>query len=333
MQGEVATMTRRFINQLGDRETVKEVFLLGDKQLRQNRNGNLYLQMRLSDRTGSLTGMMWNASDEVARGIDNGDFVHVEGATQFYNGNLQIIVKCVEPAELGSIAEEDFIQVSQAEVERLTSQLVSMLRGLGSLPLRSLAECFLGDDEFMRKFRMAPAAVKNHHAFRSGLLAHVVTLMRVCRAVAEFYPRLDRELLVMGAFLHDVGKIDELDYDRDLAYTDEGQLVGHLVMGVSILDQKLAEVARLTGEPFPEQLALRLKHMIISHHGKLEFGSPKVPMTPEAVALHYLDDLDAKLHWYQQVIEEDVNTDSRWTPFQPNLGRKLFKGESSEAAR
>jgi 3'-5' exoribonuclease len=319
-------MARRFINQLGEHETVREVFLVGNKQLRQNRNGNLYLQMQLSDRTGSVNGMMWNANDHIASTFKNGDFIEIQGTSQFYNGAMQIIVNSLETAKEDSVDHEDFIFVSQQDVESFVAEISELLRGMQNPHLRNLAETFLADEEFMKKLSLAPAAVKHHHAYHGGLLEHVTNLMKVAHAVAPFYPAVDHDLLLMGAFLHDLGKIEELTYQRDLAYSDAGQMIGHLVMGVELVDRKTAEAEKLTGEPLPAALVTRLKHMIVSHHGKYEFGSPKLPMTYEAVALHLLDDLDAKIHQFQQIVDGDVNEDSNWTVFQPSLGRKLFKG-------
>ncbi len=160
-------------------------------------------------------------------------------------------------------------------------------------------------------------------------MEHVVSLMELTAVVAARYPDLDAELLLLGAFLHDIGKVDELTYERELGYSDEGQLVGHLVMGVELLRQKIQESQTLCSEPFPAELQLLLKHLILSHHGEYEFGSPKLPMIPEAVTLHYLDNLDAKLQMFSSLIQNDANTDSNWTPFQPNIGRKLFKATTS----
>lgn len=319
-------MARRFVAELGESENLDQVFLVSEKQLRPNRSGNLYLQVRLSDRTGSLTGMMWNAKNSVYGSFENGDFLRVLGTTQFYNGNLQIILNRVERVDPHSVEETDFVTLTEASVDRLAARLTDLLRDMASIPLRDLAECFLMDDEFMRKFTTAPAGVKNHHAYRGGLLEHVVSLMELCKVVAPRYPEIDPDLLIMGAFLHDMGKIDELTYDRELGYSDEGQLIGHLVMAVSMLEAMIRKAEQLSGEAFPIELALRLKHMIVSHHGEYEYGSPKLPMTPEAVALHFLDNLDAKLHCINRLIQEDVNSDSNWTPFQSILGRKLFKG-------
>jgi 3'-5' exoribonuclease len=322
-------MPRRFLNQLGEREAIKDTFLLGDKQLRHNRNGNLYLQMRLSDKTATVNAMLWNAKQDTAADVANGDYVQIEGTTQLFNGALQIIVTKITKAVGSEINEEDYQQISPAQVESFQMQLSDMLEEIADEDLRELAKQFLSDPSFMAKFCRAPAAVKNHHAHHGGLLAHVVQLMRLAQVVVELYPNVDQDLVLMGAFLHDVGKIDELYYERDLGYTDEGQLIGHLVMGVSILERKIDETVARTGKPFPEDLALRLKHMIVSHHGKLEFGSPKVPMTAEAFILHYLDDLDAKLASLQQIVSADANAGSAWTPFHPGMGRKIFKSRKT----
>ena len=206
------------------------------------------------------------------------------------------------------------------------ARLREVLLAMNNPHLRGLVECFLIDDEFVRKFTTAPAGIKNHHAYQGGLVEHVVTLLNVADRITDLYPEIDRDLLLTGIFLHDIGKVDELSYDRAFAYTDEGQLVGHLVMGVEMLAREGRAVPKLTGEPFPPELLLRLKHMIVSHHGSYEFGSPKLPMTLEAIALHYLDNLDAKIHAFGREIRDDPSRDSSWTPFQQSLGRRLYKG-------
>lgn len=319
-------MARRFINQLTERDTIDQVFLVADKQLRANRNGNLYVQIRLSDKTGSLTGMLWNASESIYNSFENGCYLRVQGTTQLYNGALQMIVTRIERVDPTSVDEADFVTVRAAELEKLAARLAELLRGMKNVHLRALAESFLIDEAFMAKFTSAPAGVKNHHAHRGGLLQHVVSLMEVCAAVAPLYPEIDPDLLRIGAFLHDAGKIDELSYERDLGYTDEGQLIGHLVMAVGMVKEKVREAEKLSGETFPRELQLRIEHMIVSHHGEYEFGSPKLPMTLEAIALHYLDNLDAKLYSVGQMLREDMNSESPWTSYNQAMGRKFFKG-------
>jgi 3'-5' exoribonuclease len=317
---------RRYVNQLGERENIDQVFLVADKQLRANRNGNLYLQLRLTDKTGSLTGMLWNANDSVFNSVETGNYLRVAGTTQVYNGQLQMIVTRIEPTDPRQIDDQDFVTVSSEEIERLAKRLSELLRGMANVHLRNLAECFLADDEFMGKFMVAPAGIKNHHAYRGGLLAHVVSLMEACRVVAPLYPELDADMLLMGAFLHDAGKIDELLYEREFGYSDAGQLIGHVVMILSTIEDKVAESERLAGDKFPDELLLRLKHMVVSHHGEYAYGSPKLPMTLEAIALHLLDNLDAKLYSVAQIMKEDAGGESAWTSYNQALGRKFFKG-------
>jgi 3'-5' exoribonuclease len=325
-------MTRRYVNQLTNGDTVDEDFLVADKQLRANRQGNLYLHLDLRDKTGTVGARLWNASEGLARTFEPGDFLHVRGKTQVFQGALQVILSHIEVIDPNRVEPDDFLPRSTQNVGRLTARLREVLFGMSNPHLKALVECFLIDEDFVRKFTSAPAGVKNHHAYNGGLLEHVVTLLNLAERVAEIYPDLDRDLLMTGVFLHDIGKVDELSYDRAFSYTDEGQLVGHLVMGVEMLRDKVERTVDLTGEPFPAELLLRLKHMIVSHHGTHEFGSPKLPMTLEAVALHYLDNLDAKVHAFTREIRDDPCRESSWTPFQQSLGRRLFKGTPSAEA-
>jgi len=318
-------MSRRFVNQLGHQQTISEVFLASNKQLRSNRNGNLYLQVDLSDRTGLLPGLMWNATDDDYAKFENGDYVQVGGTTQIYQGGLQIIANNIARVPAEKVNAEDFTRLGPQGIDALAGRLAEMLRTIQNPHLRNLADCFLIDERFMEKFTSAPAGIKNHHAYHGGLLEHVTNLMEVVLLVKDRYPQLDPDLLLIGAFLHDVGKIEELSYERDFAYTDEGQMLGHLVMAVSLLDRKVAEAQRLAGEPIPAELVMRVKHMIVSHHGEYAYGSPKLPMTLEAIALHHLDNLDAKLHGFKSLIDTDPNKDSNFTAYQPNLGRKIYK--------
>lgn len=324
-------MTRRFVQQMADGDAIDEVYLVTDKQLRANRNGNLYLQLELRDRTGAISARLWNAGEHLFRSFDVGDFLLVKGKVQLFQGSLQMILSHIDRSETEKVDLVDFLPHTEQDVSKLLERLRSILLKLGNPHLRALAECFLMDDEFVRGFCQAPAGVRNHHAYIGGLLEHVVTLLDVADRVLPLYPLLDRDLLLSGVFLHDVGKVRELSYGRTFAYTDEGQLIGHLIIGVEMLNEKAAQVPDLTGEPFPTELLLRLKHMILSHHGTYEFGSPKLPMTPEAIALHHLDNLDAKVHSFTRDIREDRNNSSSWTPFNQALQRRLFKGTADGA--
>ena len=323
----MSTVTeRRFVSQLAHNEHVSQVFLASDKQLRPNRNGNLYLQLQLSDRSGAIATRLWNASENDYRGFENGDFVLVDGQTQLFQGNMQMIANSIRRARSDEVDETDFVTLQSAEIDRMAARLAEILRSIRTPELRNLAECFLMDGEFMTKFAAAPAGMKNHHAYRGGLLEHVVGLMELVLLVAPRYPQLDQDKLLVGAFLHDSAKTDELSYERDIAYTDEGQLLGHMILAISLIDEKVAEAERLSGESFPKSLVTEIKHMVISHHGEYEYGSSKLPMTLEAVALHHLDNLDAKMASFTQLIKDCPNVESNWTQYHANLGRKLYKG-------
>lgn len=323
-------MSRRYATQLAHNEQVQQVFIATDKNLRPNRNGNYYLQLGLADRSGSIDARLWNASEKDYKDFDNGDYVMVDGSTQLFQGNMQLIINSIRRARPDEVDEGDFMVRQPAEIDQLATRLAEMLRGMKTPELKNLAECFLMDDQFMGKFTRAPAGMKNHHAYQGGLLEHVVSVMELVLLVAPRYPQLDADKLLMGAFLHDASKVDELSYDREIAYTDEGQLLGHMVMAMTLLDAKIAEAERLSGEPFPKSLATEVKHMIISHHGEYAYGSAKLPMTLEAVALHHLDNLDAKINSFGNLIADCPNSDSNWTQYFGNLGRKLYKGAAEE---
>jgi 3'-5' exoribonuclease len=321
-----APMTRRFLNELCDGDNVDEIYLLTDKQLRANRNANLYLLASLRDRTGVVNGLMWNVTEESVSEINAGDFVRIKGKVQLFQGALQMILTNIHAVSSADLDPEDFHPDVGKDVEKLISRMREILLAIDDSSLRSLMECFLVDDTLMDLLTRAPAGVKAHHAYHGGLIEHIVNLLETADRIRDLYPSINFDLLLAGIFLHDLGKVREMDYETTFVYTDEGQLLGHMTIAIELLNEKIAEVEKLTVEDFPQETALRLKHMILSHHGSYEHGSSKLPMTPEAVALHHLDNLDAKVHEFSRSIEDDPNTQSHWTPFSPRLDRKLFKG-------
>lgn len=319
-------MPRRTVDQLRDGDPLDDVYLVADKQVRVNRNGAPYIQVELRDRTGGISARLWNAGEHVARGFDPGDFVHAAGKVQLFQGALQVILTSLEREEAGKVDLTDFLPQTEQSIPKLMDRLRSYLFKLGNPHLRALAECLLMDDTFVRQFASCPAGVKLHHAYVGGLLEHVVTMMDAADRLLPLYPLVDRDLLLMGVFLHDAGKVRELTYARAFGYSDEGQLVGHLAIGVELLTTAAAKVPDLTGEPVPRELMLRLTHMILSHHGTLEWGSPRVPMTPEAMLLHVIDMMDTRMHQVMRELKEDKNNPSAWTPYNHNLGRRFYKG-------
>ncbi len=323
---ESCPMPRVFVKELKDGDSVNEIYLLADKQLRANRNANLYLLATLRDRTGVVSGLMWNVVEETVQHISTGDYVRVRGKVQLYQGGLQMIMTHIDQVPETSCDPEEFQVQSQANAAPLLARLKELLTSLRCQELLTLAQCFLEDDDLVTGLCAAPAGVKAHHAYMGGLIEHVVGMSEVADRIALLYPALNRDLLLLGVLLHDLGKVREMSWDPTLAYTDEGQLLGHINIAIEMLNEKLKAAELKLGKPIDKENVLRLKHMILSHHGTREFGSPTVPMTPEAIALHHIDNLDAKLHEFTRAIEDDLNAESAWTPFNPRSDRKLFKG-------
>jgi len=318
-------LSRTAIADLRDGMTLSQSFQAADKQLRVNRQGGKYILLRLSDRTGTMAAMMWNADETMFDTFDRGDFIHCHGRTQVHNGNLQIIVTEIERMDPSEVSVEDFERFDASEASRLLDRLRELLGGLQPGPLHRLGQAYLRDQGFVASLQRAAAAVSNHHAYPGGLLRHTIDMMELASLIGPRYDEIDTDLLMMGAFLHDLGKIEELRADGEISYTDRGQLVGHIVIGIQQLGEKIAE-AEATGDfVFPTPLRHHLEHLIASHHGHLEFGSPKIPLTLEAVALHHIDNLDAKLTAYISVIETDISADGNWTNYTPSIGRKLWK--------
>lgn len=318
-------MHRQYIADLQARDTVDEIYRVADKQVRSNRQGSDYILLQLMDRTGQISGLRWNAGQSIYETFQKGDFLRVLGTTQLHNGLLQIIVQDFETVHASKVNQDDFAQSNPQEIDELLRELKERLGKIQSPHLSRLMAAYLSDDRLLEKLRRAPAGIKTHHAYEGGLLRHILDLMRIAEAIAPHYPQLDRDLLAAGVFLHDLGKLEELSFDGDLSYSDPGQLLGHLVQGAVELDRRAEQLRRETGQSLPEQLLWRLQHMILSHHGQLDHGSPKVPMTIEAIVLAYIDDLDAKVNAATELIQSDRNTDSDWTAYHPVMGRKLFK--------
>lgn len=322
-------MGRRFVDQLRDGDQIDDVFLATDKQLRVNRKGAQYVQLMLRDRSGGISARQWNVGDHVFRSFNDGDYVRAEGKVQLFEGALQVILNYVERVEAEKVEVADFLPHTEHDVPKLLDRLRGYLLRLGNPHLRALAECFLMDERFLDGFSTCPAGVKLHHAYVGGLLEHTVTMMDIADRLIPFYPGVDRDLLLLGVFLHDAGKIRELTYGRAFGYSDEGQLIGHIAIGLEMLTEQSMRVPELTGEPFPRELLVRLKHMVLSHHGTLEYGSPRVPMTPEAMLLHSIDMMDTRMHMVLRDIKDDRNNTTAWTPYNPTLQRRFYKGGSN----
>jgi 3'-5' exoribonuclease len=270
--------------------TVTTYFVLSSLQVRDKKQGGQYLALTLSDKTGSFEGRMWDDVTEALASCSEGCYVKVQGDISKYQGKFQITLKKLRLAADSEIDPKDFQASTKFDVEEMWMELRGYVAAFRNGDLKRLVFSFLDDDEIGPAFKAAPAAKRLHHAWLGGLLEHVLTLVRVCLATVPFYPEVDPDLLVTGAILHDIGKVRELEWKSSFSYTLEGQMIGHISIAQGMLREKVQELA-----PFPEKLRVLVEHMILSHHGKYEFGSPKLPMTPEAILLSALDDLEAKM--------------------------------------
>lgn len=321
-------MPRLFVRDIQPQSSVDEVYRIADRQLRANRQGNNYLLLQLQDRTGMISAMRWNADEKLVERFPKGTYARVQGTSQIHNGVLQLIVNHMQTVDTSDITLEDFDSVDRERIEQDWKTLLEGMATLKDPTLKSIADEILNDAVTQTALRAAPAGIKTHHAYAGGLLEHIVSLMRLAFMVADHYGDIDRDLLVMGALVHDIGKLEELNFQSEWSYSDPGQLLGHLVQGVCMIEAIVAKLES-RGVAIDRQRVLRLEHLIVSHHGTLEHGSPKVPMTLEALAFQYLDELDAKLNAARELVQQDRTRDP-WTPFNPTLGRKLFKASFSE---
>ena len=274
-----------------ENQAVTAFFAVRTKQLRSRKDGGQYMAVTLGDRTGQIESRMWENFAEAAPGFETGDVVKVRGEVCRFNDRLQLNLEKLRRATADEFELSDYVPQTSKNVDELWSSLVRTVDSFTDPWLQKLVRAFLDDPLMATAFREAPAAKSLHHAWIGGLLEHVVSLLGICDLAAHHYPEINRDLLLTGAILHDIGKLEELRWGTTFDYTLEGQLVGHITLGVVMIEKKLA-----TLPGFPPQLRMLVEHMVLSHHGKLEFGSPKLPMIPEALLFHYLDDLDAKMH-------------------------------------
>lgn len=308
------------LSDLQPNDEVLTTLLVHSKEVRQKKTGEPYLSLTLGDRTGEIEAKMWDNVAEVLNAFGRDDFVKVKGRLHIYNNRLQLTIHKLRRLEESEVDLADYLPASRRDPGEMLEELRQIGASISNPHLRALVASFLDDEETARLYGRAPAAKYIHHAYLGGLIEHVISLCQLCRLAARHYTGLDLDLLLAGAILHDVGKIYELTYERSFGYSSEGQLVGHIAIGLRLIEQKLR---LLPG--FPARLRSLLEHLVVSHHGELEFGSPKVPLFPEALVLHYLDDLDAKMDCMRAVIEQDRQVEGHWTSYNTSLERTLLK--------
>jgi 3'-5' exoribonuclease len=302
-----------------ENKVITSSFVVVVKQVKPKKTGEPYLALTLGDRTGHIEAKMWDNVQDALDAFEQDDFVKIKGLLNKYKNRFQITIHKLRRLGDSEVDFSDYLPKTTKDIGELWQTLAGYVASFQNVHLKALVESFMADPEIAEAYRMAPAAKTLHHAYIGGLLDHVVSLCRSCDAVSRNYPQINRDLLLTGAFLHDIGKIHELTYNRSFSYSTRGQLLGHMVIELEMLQAKIALVPG-----FPDELKTLVEHLIISHHGQYEFGSPKLPMFPEALMLHYLDDLDSKMESMRAHFERGGDSEGFWTGFNPSLGRPLL---------
>ena len=310
-----------FVIDCGQQENkvVTSTFVVVSKQVKPKKTGDPYLALTLGDRTGQIEAKMWDNVEDVLDAFEQDDFLKVKGLINKYKNRFQLTIHKLRRLGESEIDYSDYLPKTTKNVDELWRTLAEFVSGFQNPHLKRLLLAFMDDPQIAQAYRSAPAAKTLHHAYIGGLLDHVVSLFRSCDLVCRNYPQVNRDVVLAGAFLHDIGKIHELTYNRSFSYTTRGQLLGHMVIELEMLQAKLALMP-----DFPDELKILLEHLIISHHGEYEFGSPKLPMFPEALLLHYMDDLDSKMESMRAHFEREGELESPWTSYNPSLGRPLL---------
>ena len=302
-----------------ENKVITSCFVVAVKQVKPKKTGEPYLALTLGDRSGQLEAKMWDNVEEAIDAFEQDDFVKIKGLLNKYKNRFQLTIHKLRRLGDSEVDFGDYLPKTTKNIDELWQTLAAFVTSFQNTHLQALLHAFMADPKIAEAYRCAPAAKTLHHAYIGGLLDHVVSLFRSCDLLCRNYPQVDRDLLLTGAFLHDIGKIHELTYTRSFTYTTQGQLLGHMVIELEMLHGKISQIPG-----FPDELKTLLEHMIISHHGQYEFGSPKLPMFPEALMLHYLDDLDSKMESMRAQFQREAETQSPWTSYNPSLGRPLL---------
>jgi 3'-5' exoribonuclease len=313
-------MKSPYVKELEPNQLITTSFLVHSKEIRQKKSGEYYLSLLLADRTGELDARMFDNVAEVLDAFDRDDFVQVKGLLQIFHNRPQLTIHKVRLMHESEVDFTDYFPASLRHPDEMWKELLGVVAGIRNPYLKALLDLILQDSDVAARYRRAPAAKQIHHAFLGGLIEHVLSLCALARVTAPLYPHIDLDLLLTGVILHDIGKIYELTYERGFGYSNEGQLIGHIQIGLRMVGDKV----RLLPD-FPATLRQLVEHMILSHHGRLEFGSPKLPHFPEALLLHHLDDLDSKMESMRAQIEKDRQVDGCFTSYSPSLERSALK--------
>jgi 3'-5' exoribonuclease len=310
-----------FIENLKSGEKVNNIFLVAEKSLAYSQKGSPYLNLRLKDKTGEIDGKVWDNANDWDGQFKKGDIVQVLGRILSYKNTLQLSVLELKKLTDEEVDLTDYLPAAKQPADSMFAELIAYVEKVRTPCLKALLDAFFQDEKTAALFKKAPAAKGFHHVYLGGLLEHTLSVTKLLNLAIDHYQGVNGDLLLTGGILHDIGKIYEFDYDRIVQYSDEGRLIGHIVMGVEMVDEKIAGI-----EDFPKSLAMELRHLLLSHHGVLEFGSPKRPKTLEALIVHHIDDLDAKVNAFQTFVDDAPEDDTGWTPFHRLLERYIYKG-------
>jgi 3'-5' exoribonuclease len=310
---------KRFVDELRAGERVDSSFLLRRCDLRTRQNGEPYLALEFSDKSGRVSARMWDNAEATARAVSEGDYVRVVGSVETWQGQPQIKVDRLEPADMADVDPSDYLPASRRNVDAMYDELLDIVDAVENEHLRALLRATFDDPDVALRFRRAPGGVMLHHAYVGGLLEHTLSVVQAAGQLADHYASVDRDLVITGACLHDLGKIWELAYDHAFEYTEEGRLVGHLLLETSWLAARMDEI-----DGFPAPLKHHVLHLLASHHGLHEHGAPVRPATPEALLLHYADDLDSKMGAMDIAIAEAEATGAD-TAYSRSLGRRILR--------
>jgi 3'-5' exoribonuclease len=312
-------MKTSFVSDLGTEQTITTFFLVHEKEIRNTRDGKAYLRLELGDRSGTIEARMWDQFEAAAKDVGRDDFVKVNARVEIYRNKPQLSLQQLRRAKPEEVDLSDFLPHTKEDVGKLWEQLLEYANSIKNAWLKKLVNGIITDPATAARYKRAPAAKVMHHAYLGGLLEHVIGLCGLAMQVAAHYPELNTDLLLTVAILHDVGKLDELCYDRAIGYTTEGQLLGHIVMELETVSKAMDAI-----EGFPPNLKAVVQHLLISHHGQYEFGSPKLPMIREAMVFHYLDDMDSKMAAVRAALVTESG-DDEWSAYSAALGRKFLK--------
>ncbi len=316
-------MAHKFINEIEPGEAIDDTYIIRDPILRSTTRGDLYIAMFLSDRSGQLNGRMWQATESLYKSLPKPGFVQIQGRSELYQNNLQVIINNISVVDAGTVDIDNFLARTDKDVEQMFKEVKTIISRIKNAHLKALVDAFLADNELMKKYCDVPGGVKLHHDYIGGLLEHTHSMLRVAVAILPLYPNVQADLVLAGIFLHDIGKTEELAYDIAFSYTDSGQLIGHIVKSILMINKKADEL-RAKGTQIEQTVLVTLSHIILSHHGQYEFGSPKLPATAEAFMVYFIDDLDAKINQVTAAINNEPG-DSNWTAWKSALQTRLYR--------